>query len=146
MKFLSKLSLLVVVFAGLSFAVTINSNEEANAVSINPVNNEQSNRDKLNKLKKEIDREIGKPRARRWSQCRGIAFEAKPCGGPRSYLIYSTLQTNETKLKRLVNQYNSLEEKINKETDAMSDCMLVEEPKVSLVNGMCRIKYNSYFF
>ncbi len=140
MKFLSKLSLLVFVFASLSFALTINRNEEANAVSINPVNNEQSNRAKLNKLKKEIDREIGKPRAKRSSQCRAIAFGAKPCGGPKSYLIYSTLQTNETKLKRLVNQYNSLEEKINKETDAMSDCMLIEEPTVSLVNGMCKIK------
>lgn len=140
MKFLSKLSLLMVVFASLLFALTINRNDKTNAVSINPVNNEQSNRDKLNKLKKEIDREIGKPKARRLSQCKVIAFGAKPCGGPKSYLVYSTLQGNENKLKRLVNQYNSLEEKINKETDAMSDCMLVEEPKISLVNGMCKIK------
>jgi hypothetical protein len=140
MKFLSKLSLIMAVFASFSFALTINRNEKANAVSIDPVNNEQSNQAKLNKLKKEIDREVGKPKAKRLSQCRVIAFGAKPCGGPKSYLIYSTLQTNENKLKRLINQYNSLEEKINKETDAMSDCMFIEEPTVNLVNGICKIK------
>ena len=141
MKFLSKLTLLLIVFVGVSLALTINRNEKVNPrLPDDAVNNEQSNQANLKKLKKEIDREIGKPRAKRLNQCRVIAFGAKACGGPKSYLIYSTLQTNENKLKRLVNQYNSIEEKINKETDAMSDCMFIEEPKVSLVNGMCKTK------
>lgn len=140
MKFLSKLSPLVFLFVSVLLALTINSTEKANGFSDDTVNNEQSNQANLNKLKKEIDREIGKPRAKRLSQCRVIALGAKACGGPKSYLIYSNLQTNENKLKRLVDQYNSLEEKINKETNAMSDCMFIEEPKAVLVNGMCKVK------
>ena len=140
MKFLSQLSLLLVVSIGVLFALTTNGDEKIKSVSDVSVNNEHSNQTDLNKLKKEIDREIGKPRAKRSNQCRVIAFGAKACGGPKSYLIYSTQQTNENKLKRLVDRYNLEEEKINKKSDAMSDCMMVEEPRVSLVNGMCKVK------
>ena len=140
MKFLSKLTFLPIVSFGVLLALTTNSNEKIKAVSDDSVNNERLNQTDLNKLKKEIDREIGKPRAKRSNQCKVIAFGAKACGGPKSYLIYSTLQTNENKLKRLVDQYNSREQKINQETDAMSDCMFIEEPKMSLINGMCKIK------
>jgi hypothetical protein len=140
MKFLSKLSFLLVVSIGVLLALIVHSNGKIKAVSDDSVNNERLNQTDLNKLKKEIDREIGKPRAKRSNQCKVIAFGAKACGGPKSYLIYSTLQSNENKLKRLVDQYNSREEKINQETDAMSDCMFIEEPKVSLVNGICKIK------
>jgi hypothetical protein len=132
----------VIVFVSGSLALAINSNETAHGSKDNSVTYRQSNRADLNKLKKEIDREIGKPRAKRLTHCKVIAFGAKACGGPKTYLVYSSLQTNENKLKRLVNQYNSLEDKINKETDAMSDCMFIEEPKADLVNGMCKIKRN----
>ncbi|MFN2391720.1 MAG: hypothetical protein ABR566_07105 [Pyrinomonadaceae bacterium] len=121
----------------------INSNEKKNSFSdANLVISEQPNQPDLKKLKKEIDREIGKPRARRLTQCRVIAFGAKPCGGPRTYLVYSNLKTNEPKLKRLVSEYNRLEEKLNKEGNLISDCMFVEEPKITVLNGMCKIKRN----
>ena len=142
MKFIYKFILSTIVFVSFSFAFAINSNEKVNSVTDNSVTNQQSNRADLNKLKKEIAREIGKPRARQVNQCRVIAFGAKACGGPKTYLVYSGLQTNENKLKQLVGQYNSLEDKINKETNAISDCMFIEEPKPTIQNGMCKIKRN----
>jgi hypothetical protein len=142
MKFLYKIILPVIVSVSVSLVLAINSNETANIFTDNSVTSQQSYRADLNKLKKEIDREIGKPRAKRVNQCRVIAFGAKACGGPKTYLVYSGLQTNENKLKRLVDQYNSLEDKINKETDAISDCMFIEEPKPTIQNGMCKIKRN----
>ncbi len=87
--------------------LAINSNETAHSLTNNSITNQQSNRADLNKLKKEIDREIGKPRAKRLTQCKVIAFGAKACGGPTTYLVYSSLQTKENKLRRLVGQYNS---------------------------------------
>jgi hypothetical protein len=140
MKLLSKLSFLLIVSIVVLLVLTMNSSENIKAVSDDSINSEGLNQTDLNKLKKEIDREIGKPRAKRSNQCKVIAFGAKACGGPKSYLIYSTLQSKGNKLKRLVDQYNSREEKINQETDVMSDCMFIEEPKVSLIDGMCKIK------
>ncbi len=140
MKFLYKITLPVIVFVSVSLVLAINNNEKAHSLTDNSVTNQQSDRADLNKLKREIDRKIGKPRARRLNQCRVIAFGAKACGGPKTYLVYSSFQTNENQLKRLINQYNSLEDKINKETNAMSDCMFIEEPKAELVNSMCKIK------
>jgi hypothetical protein len=142
MKFIYKFILSTIVFVSFSFAFAINSNEKVNSFTDNSVTNQQSNRADLNKLKKEIAREIGKPRARQVNQCRVIAFGAKACGGPKTYLVYSGLQTNENKLKQLVGQYNSLEDKINKETNAISDCMFIVEPKPTIQNGMCKIKRN----
>jgi uncharacterized protein YdcH (DUF465 family) len=142
MKFLYKIILPVTLFVSVSLVLASNSNETAHSLVSNSKTNQQSNRADLDKLKKEIDREIGRPRAKRLTQCKVTAFGAKPCGGPTTYLVYSSLQTKENKLKRLVGQYNSLQDKINKETDAISDCMFIEEPKPIIQNGMCKIKHN----
>ncbi len=142
MKFLYKIILPVILFVSVSLVLAINSVETAHSLTNNSITNQQSNRADLNKLKKEIDREIGKPRAKRLTQCKVIAFGAKACGGPTTYLVYSSLQTKENKLRRLVGQYNFLQDKINKETDAISDCMFIEEPKPTIQNGMCKIKRN----
>ncbi len=142
MKSLYKITLLIIIFVNVSLALAINVKEKAYNFTDNFITKQQSKQADLNKINKEIDREIGKPRAKRLNQCRVIAFGAKACGGPKTYLVYSNLQTNENKLKRLVNKYNFLEEKINKENNIMSDCIFVGEPKVTLVSGMCRIKHN----
>ena len=142
MKFLYKIILPVTLFVSVSLVLASNSNETAHSLASNSITNQQSNRADLDKLKKEIDREIGRPSAKRLTQCKVIAFGAKPCGGPTTYLVYSSLQTKENKLKRLVGQYNSLQDKINKETDAISDCLFLEEPKPTIQNGMCKIKRN----
>jgi hypothetical protein len=140
MQFLYKLSLILFVFAGVSLAIATNKNEKVNDFSgESRYVNQQSDKDKLTKLEKTIDVQIGKPKAKRLAQCKVIAFGAKPCGGPRTYLVYSTLKTNESKLERLVNEYNSLEEKYNKENDLASDCMMVTEPEVTFQNGICKI-------
>lgn len=141
MRFLYKLSLILFVFAGAALAITTNINEKVDNLSVNSHSiSQQADKDKLTKLKKTIDAQIGKPKAKRSAQCKVIAFGAKPCGGPKTFLVYSTLKTNRSKLERLVNEYNSLEDKYNKENDLASDCMMVTEPEVAFQNGMCKIK------
>ncbi|HAH55708.1 MAG TPA: hypothetical protein DCM02_10635 [Flavobacterium sp.] len=71
--------------------------------------------------------------------CGFIAFGSKPCGGPRTYLLFSN-GVNLTKLQEMVKNYNDLENLHNIQTNAMSDCMFVMPPtEVKCVNGVCTI-------
>ncbi len=63
MKFLYKIILPVILFVSVSLVLASNSNETAHSLTNSSITNQQSNRADLTKLKKEIDREIGKPRA-----------------------------------------------------------------------------------
>jgi hypothetical protein len=87
-----------------------------------------------------IKKEIGTPSASQLSQCKLIAFGAKPCGGPWSYLVYSTANTNESRLLELVSEFNQLEEKMNEELGIASLCNLTTKPTVGLAGGVCTAK------
>lgn len=71
--------------------------------------------------------------------CGFIAFGSKPCGGPRSYLLFSN-SVDLTKLQAMVKTYNEMDELYNIQTNAVSDCMSVLPPtEVKCVNGICTI-------
>ena len=101
---------------------------------------DESDRERLRELKRAIDLEIGEPRADSVAQCKYIGFGDKPCGGPWTYLVYSTARTDESKLERLVREYNALQKKINAEERLGSDCSVPPEPELMLDNGVCAAK------
>ena len=101
---------------------------------------QESTSERLQKLRTMIMNEIGTPIADEPTQCKLIAFGSKPCGGPGSYLVYSTARTNEARLNQLVSEFNQLAKKYNQERKVLSDCLFVTEPNVELVNGVCAIK------
>ena len=71
--------------------------------------------------------------------CGFIAFGSKPCGGPRTYLLFSN-SVNLTKLQEMVKTYNEMDELHNIQTNAISDCMYALPPtEVKCVNGVCTI-------
>jgi hypothetical protein len=71
--------------------------------------------------------------------CGFIAFGSKPCGGPRTYLLFSN-SINLTKLQEMVKIYNEMDELYNIQTGVVSDCMFVLPPtEVKCVNGICTI-------
>ena len=71
--------------------------------------------------------------------CGFIAFGSKPCGGPRTYLLFSN-SVNLTKLQEMVKNYNEMDELYNIQTGAVSDCMYALPPtEVKCVNGVCTI-------
>jgi hypothetical protein len=112
-----------------------------NPLSMHPLQAfQQNDSQRLKELNRIIEQEIGTATADQPSQCKSIAFGSKPCGGPVRYLAYSTTKTNESRLKQLVNEFNGLEKKINEERKMISDCMLVTEPKVELVDKVCTIR------
>lgn len=70
-------------------------------------------------------------------QCKEIAFGTKPCGGPWSYLIYSTRQTDEVTLNTEVASYNELQRVQNEKDGAVSDCSVVTPGFPVCSNNLC---------
>jgi hypothetical protein len=71
------------------------------------------------------------------TECKFIAFGSKPCGGPWSYLIYSTsIDTNE--LESLVEEYNQAQANFNQKWGIVSDCALTLPPSsINCENNSC---------
>ncbi|MFN0254543.1 hypothetical protein [Pedobacter ureilyticus] len=68
-----------------------------------------------------------------------IAVGAKACGGPTSYLVYST-SINVTEFETLVLQYNEKQKNYNNKWGAISDCTIVGPPKsIVCENGKPKI-------
>ncbi|MDP4530444.1 hypothetical protein Q3O59_15545 [Alkalimonas delamerensis] len=93
----------------------------------------------LRAMRADILAMIGKAEADDVKQCRVIGFGHKPCGGPAEYIAYSTKGVNETVLQQKIASYNRAAEAENIRLGRMSDCAIVPEPAVSLIDGQCRI-------
>src|SRR5262245_42764287 len=138
MSFLYKSLILLLVLTIVSVAlVGQNVNPSGDQPAGSRSNTNQSKRERLKNLKRDIDAEIGSPRADKLAQCKHIAFGAKPGGGPWRYLVYSTARTDEARLKQLISEYNALEKQINEEEGLSSDCSYVTEPELALKGGVC---------
>jgi hypothetical protein len=88
-------------------------------------------------LRESIGRQVGNATCSSPGACRAIPMGAKPCGGPRRYLIYSLELTDSARLAGDVARFNEAEARANKEKGMTSDCNLVLKPQVSCVSGRC---------
>lgn len=71
--------------------------------------------------------------------CSYIAFGAKPCGGPRKFLVFPNT-VNSTTLENMINEYYIMDNQYNIQVGAISDCMVVSPPNtVTCVDGVCTI-------
>jgi hypothetical protein len=109
-------------------------------LAVDPIASQPSDTERLEELRRMIEQEIGTPYANEPTQCKLIPFGSKPCGGPWGYLVYSTLKTDESRLKQLVSNFNQLQKKINEEGKILSDCALAPEPKLELAGKLCAAK------
>jgi len=98
---------------------------------------------RLETLRTSIDEEIGEAEASDVAACRTLPLGAKPCGGPWSYLVYSTEVSDSTRLADLADladlaaEYHAVNAEWNAACDLSSDCMMVGPPDVILENGRC---------
>lgn len=83
--------------------------------------------DSLNELELKIENLVNESECGGNFECRYIAFGSKPCGGPWSYLIYST-SIDTLKLERLVDRYNANGDIYNFECNVVSDCSIPNPP------------------
>ena len=91
----------------------------------------------LTELKLIIEQLVNESVCNETTECRTIAFGSKPCGGPWSYLVYST-SIDTIQLQEMVEDYNAIEADYNTRCGGASDCMFVTEPtELDCVDGKC---------
>ncbi len=71
---------------------------------------------------------IGDAACESHEQCRTVAFGAKACGGPQSYLAWSTLRTDEAALKMAAEKFAARRRDEIKDSGIASNCALVADP------------------
>lgn len=101
--------------------------------------NDVISQEMLDNKKQEIVNYINSFSCSEDSNCNYIAFGAKPCGGPREYLAFSS-NVDVSELQIMVDQYYAMDNDYNIQTNAVSDCAVVGPPtNVDCINGVCTI-------
>jgi hypothetical protein len=88
-------------------------------------------------LRASITEQIGTAACKSPAECRTLPLGAKPCGGPRQFLVYSLSGTDSARLAADAARYNQAEAQKNRDKGLVSDCSMLVAPQVSCVSGKC---------
>lgn len=88
-------------------------------------------------LWQKIQAEIGSASCDSPSQCRTLAVGHKACGGPESYVAYSTKAGNSARLVQLGEQYAAARKAENERSGMVSNCMMVVDPGATCAASRC---------
>ena len=73
------------------------------------------------------------------NQCRILPVGARPCGGPVSYLAWSTAKTDESRLQALAERHKTEQQASNTASGRMSTCIAIAPPAVACRAGACQL-------
>ena len=121
--------------AGCSDTATVEVASPPDTVAVNESNAVTA--EQLAELAGDIFRLVGTPAAEHPRYCKALPFGAKPCGGPASYLVYSTQVTDSAELEPMVERYNVLSARYNEQEGLVSDCAVLNPVVPNVVNGIC---------
>ncbi|WP_426207462.1 hypothetical protein [Massilia sp. TWP1-3-3] len=88
-------------------------------------------------LLQQLRAEIGGAACDAAQQCRTVAIGHKACGGPETYLAWSTKGTDGAKLQRLADAYGARRKADNLASGMLSNCSAVMDPGASCSAGRC---------
>lgn len=88
-------------------------------------------------LLQQLQAEIGDAACDSSTQCKTIAVGHKACGGPESYLAYSTKNGDAAKVARLAADYSAERKNQNTKSGMMSTCSVVLDPGATCNAGRC---------
>jgi hypothetical protein len=88
-------------------------------------------------LMAQIQAEIGEASCDNAQQCKTVAIGHKACGGPESYLAYSTKGNNEAKVTSLAAAYAAERKASNVASGRMSTCSMMMDPGATCSAGKC---------
>lgn len=80
---------------------------------------------------------VGTPSCTDDNQCRSLPIGQRPCGGPESFLVYSTARSSEAELQALGAIYQAERRKENAETGRVSDCRALMDMGAVCRAGVC---------
>jgi hypothetical protein len=107
----------------------------------NSESSEEDDREELLSLKNEIEAIVATSVCGDTYSCEYMDFGSKACGGPQTYLVYSTSIDVEN-LSLLVDNYNEVEADFNTKWGVISDCSVQNPPtEVICENNKCIAVY-----
>ncbi|MEO7493835.1 MAG: hypothetical protein ABIT83_19040 [Massilia sp.] len=81
---------------------------------------------------------VGAARCTESSQCRSLALGARACGGPQSYIAWSSATTAEAPLRALADRYQREQQAANQASGAISTCQFMVDPGAVCQAHVCR--------
>ena len=82
---------------------------------------------------------VGTPSCSSDAQCHTLALGARPCGGPDSYLPWSSAHTPEAELRALGDAYKEQQRAANAASGMMSTCRFLVDPGATCKAGTCQL-------
>jgi hypothetical protein len=73
------------------------------------------------------------------SQCHTLALGARACGGPESYLPWSSAHTSQAEIQALGERYKEERRAANAASGAMSTCQFMPDPGAVCRVGTCQL-------
>jgi hypothetical protein len=80
----------------------------------------------------------GTPACTSNDQCHSLPLGARPCGGPESYLAWSSARTPQAEIEALGEHYKEERRAANKASGAMSTCQFLMDPGAVCRAGTCQ--------
>ena len=87
-----------------------------------------------------MEREIGDARCDTDAQCRTMPVGHKACGGPERWVAWSTLATDESVLRRRIDDYSLGQAQLQRDRGLMSNCAVVPDPGAACVARRCELQ------
>lgn len=72
-------------------------------------------------------------------QCKTVPVGAKSCGGPESYMAYSTAKVSVEKATALAERFRKEREAQNQASGLVSDCRFLMDPGARCRAGTCQL-------
>lgn len=82
---------------------------------------------------------IGKAECSSDSQCQILPIGARPCGGPASYLAWSTAKTSSSEIQALADRFRAEQQERNARSGMVSDCRAIAPPAAVCRAGSCQL-------
>jgi hypothetical protein len=80
----------------------------------------------------------GTPTCSSDSQCHSLPLGARPCGGPESYLAWSSANTSQAEIEALGERYKEERRAANKASGLVSTCQFLMDPGAVCRAGTCQ--------
>jgi len=80
----------------------------------------------------------GTPSCTSDAQCHSLPLGARPCGGPESYLPWSSARTPQAEIEALGERYKEERRAANKASGVMSTCQFLMDPGAVCRAGTCQ--------
>jgi hypothetical protein len=90
-------------------------------------------------LLSQIRAKIGAAACTDSAQCHTLALGARACGGPQSYLPWSSANTDGTALRALGQRFEQQQRAKIQASGELSDCRFIADPGAQCKAGTCRL-------